>query len=439
MKLNRFRRLPSGYDPPELPEQLCGPDVLADVMLHGREFNRTAMHGGDHRWLAPLTDDGVRKLISLLYYASLMPEEGRFPPFKVTCHDLDHTAYLVGRFDPIPLDKPDALRRLAPACTRQESALLVAERDGAIFCEGVLDVDSMGFGTILGMPGVVGTGLSPTFQVEVFGPGHVRAGEWGCPSYEIRAGRVRPLSSYYVRPATQWLTDAIQTKVTRLALPSMGEQFAERIRDARPFMLVLSKMLRLAADARHGGAFVFLPEAPTDATPLGLKLHYTTSSLDLGCDLARQWESYADVSRKRGTEEFEQAVRNAEFRRNKTLADCEMVGNFSAVDGCVVLTHDLNLVSFGAKIQVSPEESRASPRRFKHIHSGTVYEDEDFMRAIGGTRHQSVARLCQVHERVVVYTVSQDGELKLFYSDAENAYAFGPLDLPTIDRQLDLM
>jgi hypothetical protein len=73
------------------------------------------------------------------------------------------------------------------------------------------------------------------------------------------------------------------------------------------------------------------------------------------------------------------------------------VSNFSAVDGCVVLTHDLEVVSFGAKIQVSPEESKATPRRFKHIQSGTVYDDEDFMRAIGGTRHQSVARLCQAY------------------------------------------
>jgi hypothetical protein len=90
---------------------------------------------------------------------------------------------------------------------------------------------------------------------------------------------------------------------------------------------------------------------------------------------------------------------------------------------------------FGAKIDCSLEEAESGPR-FKHVKSGEVYENADFMKAIGGTRHQSVARLCQAHPGALVYTVSQDGELKLFYSDADHAYVYGPLDLPTIDGEL---
>ena len=42
------------------------------------------------------------------------------------------------------------------------------------------------------------------------------------------------------------------------------------VRDERPFLLTLSKMLRLATDARQGGAFVFLPEPPSEAQNFGL-------------------------------------------------------------------------------------------------------------------------------------------------------------------------
>jgi hypothetical protein len=60
------------------------------------------------------------------------------------------------------------------------------------------------------------------------------------------------------------------------------------------------------------------------------------------------------------------------------------------------------------------------------------------MAAIGGTRHQSAARLCQIHSGVLVLTLSQDGDLKLFASDEFFAYAYGPLDLPTIDNEIDV-
>ena len=52
------------------------------------------------------------------------------------------------------------------------------------------------------------------------------------------------------------------------------------------------------------------------------------------------------------------------------------------MDGCVILTYDLRVLGFGAKIGVSSEESERSPRRFKHIASNTVYQDDEFMRLI---------------------------------------------------------
>src|SRR4051794_3278530 len=104
VKLNSFRLVVGGYEPPALPQGLHGPEVLAEMIVHGRQFSRTTIYGGDSGWLAPLTDDGVKGLVNLVYYASLMPEEGRFPRFKVVCQDASGSVLLVSRIEPVVLD-----------------------------------------------------------------------------------------------------------------------------------------------------------------------------------------------------------------------------------------------------------------------------------------------------------------------------------------------
>jgi hypothetical protein len=216
----------------------------------------------------------------------------------------------------------------------------------------------------------------------------------------------------------------------------IGAKFATVATDDRPLLLILSRLLRKAVEARHGGAFIFLPSAPSTGNQYGLRILYPTSGLDLGENIVKQWTVYGEVANKHDKPGYDDAIRKAEVLRSKTLTDSEAVGNLSAVDGCVVLTHDLRVLGFGAKIDVAVDEAEKSPRRFKHIKSNTVYPDDEFMRLIGGTRHQSIARLCQAYPGVLAYTVSQDGELKLFHSDEDFAYVYGPLDLPAIESNL---
>jgi DNA integrity scanning protein DisA with diadenylate cyclase activity len=81
-----------------------------------------------------------------------------------------------------------------------------------------------------------------------------------------------------------------------------------------------------------------------------------------------------------------------------------------------VLTREFKVLGFGAKFDARINMAETSPRRFKHIASGELYDDKTFMSAIGGTRHQSAARLCQIHSGIMVLTLSQDSDLKLFVS-----------------------
>lgn len=425
--------VPAGYTPPTIPSGLCGPETLAELLIEARNVQSG--------WTGPISDNGIRTLINLIFFASLVPDEGRYPRYKVVCEPAEGSVFLVTRIAPIPLDDVNQIRRLAPACAHSDCALLVAERDGTLWCDGVMNVGGMGYETIAGYPGVIGVGRSPGLHLEVFGPGQLRGSETMFGAYEIRGGHIRALSAYYSPEPVRNLINTLQARVNADVLSRLGEdsrKYEMQVKDWRPLLQVLSRLLRTAADARHGGAFVFLPDENRDPADYGLKILYRTTSLDLGADLVEQWVCCLQSNEQYGTPERENTLRHSEVLRNKLLTNTETVSHFSRVDGCVVLTREFNVIGFGAKIDAPVNLAEESPRRFKHIASGELYDDKSFMAAIGGTRHQSAARLCQIHPGVMVLTLSQDGDLKLFVSDDQFAYAYGPLDLPSIENEINV-
>ena len=90
---------------------------------------------------------------------------------------------------------------------------------------------------------------------------------------------------------------------------------------------------------------------------------------------------------------YEQAIRIAEVRRSKTLTDCAAVGDFSTVDRSVILTYDLRVLGFGAKIGVSSETPRAVRGDSNTSQAIRSTKTMSLCTGYGGTRHQSVARL----------------------------------------------
>jgi hypothetical protein len=433
MKLNSQVRLPTGYDPPPVPDSLCSPDALADLLVHARAWRKAEFlsDGAPSEAAAPLSDAGLRNLIDLAFYTSLVPEEGRHPCFKLVAQRFRSSSLVVSRFEPVPLDL-SRLHRLAPACTRPDCALLVTERQTGLQCEGVVCLGGLAYSIVPGQPAMFAGSRTAEMLIDVFGPGHFRARElW--PGYEYRAGRVRALTGFDAPPPAAMLVEAIEEGIARKLTTRGGGRELDAGYDVRTALLyVLARVFRVVVDARHGGAFVFLPEGTHNPAACGLEMLYQTNDLSLGEDLVDLLEKCASCAEGGGRNS---SIALAEQSRAKLVTDAEAVGNFSFVDGSVVLGQDLRVFGFGAKIDV-PRKKAAPGRRFKHIESGELYEDEVFMREIGGTRHQSVARLCQANPGAMAYTVSQDGDLKLFCSDADHAYVYGPLDLPTIEGEL---
>lgn len=429
MKLNQTRALLVGCTPPPVPTGLQGPEALAELVVASRKFQT--------EWTGPISDDGVRSLLKFVFFASLMPEEGAFPRYKLVCERSADSLFLVTSLDSILLDGVNQLRRLAPAFKHPECALLVAEREGMLWCDGLINVGGLGARPGSGFPGVIGVGRPPRLRLDVFGPGHLRVHETCFGGYEFRAGHLRALSVFSGPTPVKQLLDGLQARISREVLSQLGQEALNgdlRVNESHSSLHWLARLLRTAVDAQHGGAFVFLPDEKCDPSKYGIQIPYSTTHLDIGADLIENWVAYLKYLQRLNTSDGEAAKQYSEVRRDKLLTNIEAIGHFSSVDGCVVLTRGFKVLGFGAKIDAAVSQAESSPRRFKHIGSGEVYDDKTFMAAIGGTRHQSVSRLCQIHPGVLAFTVSQDGDLKLFASDEQFAYAYGPLDLPVTEH-----
>jgi hypothetical protein len=437
MKLNSFFFAPAGYNPP-LPadDRFSTPQNLAELLVYDNRFQLES--GGS--LASPLSEDGIRRLVDLVFYASMSPEEGRFLRFKVATTEGAGSSFSVARFDPVPLHSPDVIRRLAPACTHPECALVIVEREGGLFCDGVTNVGPMGYEWMPGYPGIAGVGRPPMYLVTVRDPGHlITDGSYIGASYELRAGKIRPLSPYWAPAPVEALHREFAGHLKSEIIQRAGSDAATLFGgvDGSPqtggFFNMLSRILRVAVEARHGGAFVILPSG-CDPKTFQIDIKYPASDLDLGLDVVNFW--IACVEYLREEPKSQSLLRRCTVLRTKMLTDAEAVGNLSGVDGCVVLDRRLQLCGFGGVISVSEEAAQQSVRAFRNVKSGEEWGYNQFMKEIGGTRHKSAARLCKVHPGVLVFVVSQDGDLKSFCSDDRQINAFGPLDLPLLGDPL---
>ena len=107
-------------------------------------------------------------------------------------------------------------------------------------------------------------------------------------------------------------------------------------------------------------------------------------------------------------------------RKVQLSAKARAFGNFSAVDGCVVLDRGMNLIGFGGEIRIDDEMLKESPRTLIDRRTNTPAADQDLRHL--GTRHRSAFRLCKMVGGALVFVISQDGDLRIFSSDANHVY-----------------
>jgi hypothetical protein len=97
------------------------------------------------------------------------------------------------------------------------------------------------------------------------------------------------------------------------------------------------------------------------------------------------------------------------------LEHIQRLAQFSTVDGALILTSELELVTFGAKLQAPPWEGQVlyGPDGWGNISGGT------FPAQRHGTRHGSAINFAAACQGSIVFVISQDGPRRAFAKSDE--------------------
>lgn len=401
------------------------------------------------------SDEGVRQIIELAYYASQMEEEGRSLRFEMVFgvkEDKSPPLPLVARFRyPVPITDVGDLVRIAPAFARETCALWIAERTNTsgecrLECLGLLNADSASQRIMIGYPDALAAGSRTVLDQETYltlsvaGSGHLRASFGLLWEYTLRAGRVRPTLSYaMVPPLGPVLSDS--ERIIR-------KRFAERypqlplpdyvLQSSREISHLWTRLLELTVAAQHGGTFLVLPEESVRLATICNRYQISDGllvDLDLGSLLVDFSAACARLAlhnqpnRTGNTaDHLDQLalLQNDWFaRRTALLVAIDTIAGLADVDGCVVLDRGLRVSLFGGKIRTARVDgaSRLLELRDWYDRSQSLVSSMAKL----GTRNQSACLFCREHPRALAFVVSQDTDLRVYASDENYAYAFESL------------
>jgi hypothetical protein len=412
-ELNRLSTLP-GIETAE--GALAGPSELSAAILALKPSQ--ANHPNPLIFSPQLSDDAIRRLVELAYHASMVADEGRFPRFGLVSRDRGNFLSIANIDE--PLDEVDTLRRLGQTCLDEDDLLWVTEESGSLHCRGLVAADPGVSVAGEEQPVILGMGLD--FAVMVRGPGHLEVEIVG-QHLGLKGGKIRSLSPwhYLETPRRRW--NAIAGAAARArGLPTAERVYTDRV--GSTILWATSRVLRSAMARKHGGCFVVLPADTDPGAEIKLRYRVPTASAlslsSLAADLCWQcWQGRNDpVSRDRYSEEL---------LRHRLRAAAETVDRASAVDGCVVLGDGLQLLGFGGKIVAGDKDPDLELRALTNKKTGYVADLKEALLSVGGTRHQSALRLCMKVPGTMAFVVSQDGDLKVFWSERNATYGFKEL------------
>lgn len=396
-----------------------------------RELADTLIASGwsaDPSGLLAFSADDLRNLVGLCYHASLVKEEGRLTRFRLTASPTWEKLIAFPR--PVLLTDIGVLRRLAYTSSLPDSALQIGMWQGKLACKGICNFSRMiRARPFVGFPRSSQSPEGPLLVIHVREPGHLIAGILPQTPLILRAGILREAMPFeHVDFVDRWL-DRLSSSLCDLGVRSKRERagpYRQSPLIKRGITRLWSEVLTFTLEARHGGAFVILPElgcTPQDVSHrYGIQCNFPGSG-GLGLVFADLLGACDDVREAQTAEQREETRDrwSGALQSLDALAKC--VADLTNVDGCVVLDWQLNVLGFGGEIRV-PDSDVRLPLVLPE--TGEVLAGGETPHL--GTRHRSAARLCQAHPDLLVFVISQDSELRLYASDHAATRRYDALD-----------
>lgn len=356
-------------------------------------------------------------MIKAAFWGSLQPYEAQYHKFELTFLLPTDVGNGICFDPPIELS-PETLGRLAPALVPGRTRVAVSALSDAAPNELFIRAH-------LPHP--------PTRAVEVVAaaPGHVVV-RWGLERLAIirdsaQSLIVQPFPNPPLnRVEEQMFTPGHYHQAHALDPSHLAGLLAEMLPDVKKRHIVGCVLLMLAHEMRshrRGGAIIVWTANNKEDWEESIKIPHPLSRYQGLAEHVRRLvaEASTDLDRDKVPADIWNYLAGRHSAINPELLEQLMtVGRLTAVDGALLVSDNLEVIGYGAKITVKPPENASQPlvRKVPDVISGWIFDPEKHARNVselGGTRHQSACHLVTKHNNASVIVCSQDGPLSAMW------------------------
>jgi hypothetical protein len=349
----------------------------------------------------PLTRPTAEKFIKAAYYASLIPDEGRWPSTCLMCYRSECALQFHTLFDEPREPTADEIAKLAHAVDNRSHIACICEEDkitlGGFHVNMLSSQREFGYGS--------GRVANP-LKVSIRRPGNIDVSTGGL-ALVFRGGEITEEQSLRSSDTMKRLVARVETQLRQArdgAIKSLDTIFDD----------LMGAIVRFG----HGGMVIFAG-APKASHFSSLR---RTNCIYFNQLLEDYWDRSAELVTAAGGVA---ALLNPRDRRacsmqmlqvasaTDRLENClQAIANLSGLDGAIVLTYGCNVGAFNAIInrQASAE---VEPQLIDEYSRPLDYQ-QTFARR--GSRHQSALLYSRCVPDSFVFVISQDGSISAFHN-----------------------
>ncbi|MCC7010762.1 MAG: hypothetical protein IT184_18265 [Acidobacteria bacterium] len=414
------------------------PADLAEQVL-SRWTTFVARHDRPAPPLPPIAQ--LRYILETAFFASFAREEGRTLKFTLCCAP-DVRVLREGESEPVPIIPfvnrrrltCDAIRSLAPAVAPSNAAMLVvcdpAGQASDCTIAGVLNI---GANLVRARRGrsIYQRPAPYALLVDVRDAGELHIYRGGIKLATLKSGSLQDqlaFSELEFLPISDLLTRGVEQLRPRIVGPTR-----EPARETSDFewTALLNTVLALVSGLEshgHGGTLLVTAPGAESSLPVRMKFDVDERNSvlpDRFVALVNARHALVDARRARAQPEGGRVpdadlphLQDATTIAEDDLATAaDVVAQFSAIDGALIVCTDLRVLGFGAEIVVDASRPVPAYEVTGHAQRGAAWpavDGESF-----GMRHRSALRCVGAAEQTAAFVVSQDGVVSFFWKEGD--------------------
>jgi hypothetical protein len=337
----------------------------------------------------------ISKLVEIAFIASLEKEEDEPITFSLSLFDKDmskKTRRSMDFINPLPLNVA-TITKLAPAIDPEMSSFAISKGDTSddLLLSGVVSFaqPKNKFNEIPGQIGNHSDTRPDVFTVTTIRPGSLLITRGNSQIGRFVKGDFVTATPSPFDPTA--MGDYIFSFIKKHELyKKHGDLYWNIYRDSLDFLL------SEAASRSHGATIVLVNEHHLPATEKGF-IHGYRFSKAIGIkELFSEYMNYTRIDICRDIE-----------MRNIISERVQLIAQYASIDGALILSDRLDIVSFGTKLSadtwhegvlIGPDGFHPGGEHFKYDHRGT--------------RHKSAIDFVGENENSIVFVISQDGPIR---------------------------